>query len=126
MQNVESGLICVGETFERMFKNTEYYPQHRYFTRPIYKFCADKVGSVAATAVSFLAADIVLHQLVPQTIACLASQVLPGNLQGTLLSDSCNVSYSFQKTLYWAAFAIPVMYIKYKNSENNRLSEVVE
>lgn len=117
MNKLDSSLNSIGQSFESMFKSAHILPQQKYFTVPIYKFCVDKIGNVAATGVSFLAADLIMHQLLPQTLTCLASQIIPNDWQDSLgLEDACNLSYDYIKTLYWSAYAIPVMYAKYKRN----------
>lgn len=114
MNKLDGCLNFVGQRFESAIRIAKILPQHKYFTIPIYKFCVDKIGTVAATGVSFLAADLVVHQLIPKIIACSVSQIITNKK----LEDSCNLSYNYAQTLYWAAIAIPVMYAKYKRNCN--------
>lgn len=126
MNILDNRLNSIGRSLELGFRSVKHLPHYKYFIGPLYKFCVNKMGSVAATGVSFLAADLVIHQLIPQAILCLTSQVVPRDWEGTLkLEDSCNSPYSYVKTLCWSALAIPVMYTKYKrNQEQTIPSEV--
>ena len=85
-------------------------PQCQYFTRPVYKACIKYMDPVAATAVSFLAADLVMHQLLPQAVNCLTSYILPGT------DATCAMGWEPWKTAAWMAAALPVMYAKYQRS----------
>lgn len=111
MNNLEGALNTVGQHMEAGFRVCKNMPQYKYFTRPIYKACVGKIGDVAATGVSFLAADLVIHQFLPQVAICLTSSLV------SLTMPQCNLTYHVGGTLYWAAFALPVMYAKYKKHE---------
>lgn len=117
----DNTLTNVGENFENMFRSCKKMglPQYKYFTVPIYKSCVGRIGEVAATGISFFAADLILHQAALQVLNCMSSYLLspitPDSLEEHLgFKEACHPSYSYLKTLCWAAFAIPVMYAKYK------------
>ena len=97
----------VSRYVETVFRAQKILPHYKYLTRPVYKTCVKYIGPVAATAASFLAADLVLHQLLPQTINCLTS-ALPG------AEATCAMGWEPWKTVYWMAAALPVMYAKYQ------------
>jgi hypothetical protein len=115
ISNIDNVLNTVGQRMEAMFREAKECPQHKYFTLPIYKTCAKKIGSVAATGVTFLAADLILHQLAPQVLICLAHQIAPDTLDESWpFNNTCNISWNYKLTLAWIAYALPVMYAKYK------------
>jgi hypothetical protein len=113
MNNLDSRLNNFGQNMEGLFRSCKNFPQYKYFTVPVYKYCANKVGPVAATGLSFFAADLVFHQLAPQTIRCLVSLGIP-EIPGS--EDACDISYNYYLALAWTALAIPVMYAKYKRT----------
>ena len=100
----------VSRYFENVFRGMKIMPQCQYFTRPVYKACIKYMDPVAATAVSFLAADLVMHQLLPQAVNCLTSYILPGT------DATCAMGWEPWKTAAWMAAALPVMYAKFQRS----------
>jgi hypothetical protein len=99
-------------------------PQYQYFTVPIYKFCVEKLGPVAATGVAFLAADLVLHQLIPDTLMCLGSQLVPDDTRNSYwyqtvgVENYCDFQYQPALTFLWVGcYGVPVMYAKYKKAK---------
>jgi hypothetical protein len=123
LSSLDSGLFNIGSTFEHIFRSCKNAPQYKYLTVPIYKACVEKMGPVAATALSFLSADLIVHQLLPQAVNCLSSAAFDSKTA----NDSCTLSYSYGKTLYWAAMAVPIMYVKYiKSRSRNKQTEAIQ
>ncbi|MGH2611616.1 MAG: hypothetical protein ACRDFB_01040, partial [Rhabdochlamydiaceae bacterium] len=98
--------VC--ETIEKAFQNHKDFPQYKYLIRPIYKVCVEQIGPVAATAVSFLSADLLVHQLLPQITKCTTACVF-----SSLSTEiACNIAWTPWKTVVWMGLALPVMYAK--------------
>lgn len=108
--NLDIKLVTIGQMLENQFRLCRGMPQYKYLTVPVYKMCVEKVGNVAATGISFLVADLIMHQLIPQTLICLASYI------GFPQNEPCHFSYSYIKSLFWLGLALPVMYAKYKRT----------
>lgn len=125
LSTIDDNLNSAGLKLENMFNVARrVLPQNKYFLTPLYKMCVGKIGPVAATGVCFLAADLLIHQLATEAFLSLLCKMNSEDLNegleldGLDLNDrsSCQISYSFACTLSWAAFAIPVMYVKYKRA----------
>jgi hypothetical protein len=93
------------------------FPQFKYFSKPVYKICVKYVGPVAATAISFLASNLMFHYFIPRMTLNLIGRVV-------------GINYKDEVTFWWApvdtvfqmiVFGIPVMYAKYKNSQSTNL-----
>lgn len=116
-------LLVFGETMEKTCRNLKDFPQYRYFTRPLYKSLVDKVGSVAATGITFFATDMVMHQIVPKIIMCGASHIYPSFITESTLGSflgigegACDVGlYSTASTIWAMTLGAAVMYAKYKH-----------
>lgn len=100
----------ISKRFESEFSAHRFLPQYHYLTRPVYKACVEYIGPVAATAVSFLSADLIAHQLIPQTAQCCASYVFSGE------EATCHMAWYPWLTAGWMAVALPVMYAKYQGA----------
>lgn len=101
---------------EKAFADQQWMPQYRYLRRPVFKFCVNFVGPVAATALSFLAADLIMHQLLPNTLGCLASFGPYAEAVSYVLPTTCDFSWTPWKTGVWMAAAAPVMFAKFLKS----------
>lgn len=93
-------------------------PQYKYFILPFYRAIVGKTGDVAATALTYLAADLVVHQLASQVAKLLfrivAKQIVPDRWAPFFgLNEPFQFKYKFKMTLAWLAFGTPVMYVKY-------------
>ena len=116
IRNFGSAFYYYGKCMENAFRQMKNFPQYKYLTVPVYKTCVQKIGVVAATAVSFLSADLIVHQLIPQVGYCLMSYALNSmNEESDATNETCNMSYSYGKTAGWLAQAAPVMYAKYRD-----------
>lgn len=116
VNGLSDSLLSAGKYLEATFRECKAMPQYKYLTKPVYKFCVDKIGPVAATGMSFLSADLIMHQLLPQTVNCASNYAFDYIFPNvTNLEAACNLGWSPLTSIYWAGFAIPVMYAKYGN-----------
>lgn len=113
LTDIDNTLNSTGQSLEELCRNCKELAHYKYFIRPIYKISVKKVGTVAATGISFFVSELILHQIVPRTISCAAAQ-LSDRLRW---EDSCVFSYCYPLALFWAAVAVPVMYAKYKRGK---------
>ena len=116
IRTCSNALYYYGKGLEGAFRQMKHLPQYKYLTIPVYKACVQKIGVIAATAVSFLSADLVVHQLLPQVSSCLMNYALSSMSQEGQV-ERCAVSYSYGKTEGWMAQAGAVMYAKYCDSK---------
>ncbi len=114
VSQVSKGVGFVAEEIEFVCQTAKNFPQYKYLTRPLYKVCVGKVGPIIATAISFLSADLLLHQLFPQTARCLTKYVL-SPIESDF-KEECEFSWNPTKTAMWMCVAVPVMYAKYKKN----------
>lgn len=119
IQLVDQSLIALGITIENWARETRDCPQHKYLTRPVYKFFATRTGSVTAVAISFLSVDLIIHQILAQSVSCLSRQALHFAVQKLTneelpMDDQCQLSWYPLATCLWFGLATPVMYVKYK------------
>lgn len=96
-------------SYEQRWSDAKNWPQFKYIARPIYKAVASRSNTVAATAVSFFATDLLIHQLGAKTAKCILDNVIS-------YPSSCDISCSPECSLIWMIFALPVMYAKYQKS----------
>lgn len=120
-QTVDHFMTATGEKMEKTWHSGKDWFPNKYLTRPLYKTCVSRVGPMAATAISFLSADLVMHQLMPQAARCIysntISSVMPSVLNSSLdVENSCIISWSPVATALWTCMAIPVMYAKYRRT----------
>lgn len=92
---------------EESFAELKFLPQYRFVSRPIYKWVASHSNVLLATAVSFVATDLILHQIGPAACICALS-----------LGQECSFSYSPSSSLNWLCVALPVMIAKYHKIQN--------
>ncbi len=93
--------------YEEMWRVLKNWPQYKYLTRPVYKFVASRSNTVIGTAASFLAADLIVHQLLPKIAKCIFNTAMEKDLP-------CNFSWDPGCSLIWLYASLPVMYAKYK------------
>ncbi len=94
---------------EALFSSCRDQAQYKYLARPIYKFTATYLHPTAAVGVTFLAMDLLVHQMAPQMAICALA-----NLEE--YPRACHLTWRPILTFIWSAFAIPVMYAKYKKN----------
>jgi len=113
--NIDYRLRAVGEFLEGSMRRGREVglPQFNFFTLPVYKACAEKVGNVAATGISFLVADLVLHQALPQLLTCYVSVM-------SYTEGECNPSYYYPSTLVWGTISLPIMYAKHRRNQTHQ------
>jgi hypothetical protein len=97
----------LGKGLEGIFRAFKRFPHYQYLLIPIYKFSAARIGKVAATALTFLAGDLLLHQVLGSFINC---HFIP--------EGSCHFEIKWQITLLWCAMALPIIYVKFKRVGN--------
>ncbi len=97
--------------FEEIFSSSRHLPHYKYLARPIYKFAASYTHPIAAVAITFVAMDALIHQIAPKLVICALENIEE-------YPTPCHVSWVPQYSLIWGAFAIPVMYAKYKKNLN--------
>lgn len=106
-----------GEQEEARARRCKKFFQYKYFTIPVYKILAKKVGSVAATGLTYLAAHLVIHIPAAKLVGCYLA--IPINslelFNSCLFSTTQTVNLFFLlSTVYWFSESVPVMYVKYK------------
>ncbi|MDB6082035.1 MAG: hypothetical protein JWO53_1307 [Chlamydiia bacterium] len=114
-------IVHIGEKLENEARFKKDFFEFKYITRPVYKSCVRKVGPVIATAISFLSADLLIHQLLGQTARCVTQYIfkpiLPNSVSELLqFEDSCTITWKPVATALWMGVAIPVMYAKYRRA----------
>jgi len=104
---------------EETFHQGKDLPQHRYFTRPIYRTLAPWLGPAGAAAGTFIASEVVLRQI-PQAIICQGMQALkqitPETIQGYFTPGTfCpeGPQWDGMITVTWTAIALGVIYAKH-------------
>lgn len=117
MQNsltlADQRLELLGRNLEDIFRCFKRFPHYRYLLIPIYKACVERVGKVAATAITFLAGDLLLHQALGAFVNC-----------HFISGGSCDFVIKWYITLLWCGFfALPVIYVKYKRERTAGLIE---
>lgn len=98
---------------EKFFSNCKDMPQYKYLARPVYKLTASLSNPVLATAVSFFATDLIMHQLLPQMFNCA--------VKGTPLE----FEWIPGQSLCWMCMGVPVMYSKFKRSASPETIEKI-
>ncbi|MBS0656573.1 MAG: hypothetical protein JSR46_12410 [Verrucomicrobia bacterium] len=109
---------------EKHWSKLKDLPQLKYLGRPVYKFVASKTNPVIATAASFLAVDLVVHQLLPRITLCFLANGL-NSCCNFSLSPPCNFIWNSGVSLGWLSFALPVMYAKHERQFLNLSSVYV-
>lgn len=121
LAELDQTLMRMGTTMEWGCREMKNFPHVRYVVRPFYRALAKKVGDVAATALTFMAADVVIHQLVGHPINCglahLLAPTFPVEIQEKIVVETCTFSYDYLQTFFWTAVALPIMYVKYRRKQ---------
>lgn len=116
-------LLVIGETIEETCRSLKDLPQYKYFTRPIYKSLVGKVGSVAATGITFMVTDMTMHQILPKISGCVGSYVYPSFITESTLGSylgigagACDIGLSSTTSaVFWMTTGAAVMYAKYRH-----------
>lgn len=111
---VDRNIDFAGQVLEWSLRQCKPAPHYQYVLLPIYKSCAARVGTVAATAITFLVGDIFFHQLLGNFLECSFTQF-----------DGCDMSIRWTITLVWCAVALPIMYVKHKKEKRLNKSELI-
>lgn len=105
------------------------FPHVKYLIRPFYKELAKKVGDVAATALTFMAVDVVIHQIGGYPLGCALTYLLiptfPAEIQEKIVVETCAFSYNVWQTVAWTSPALPIMYVKYRRKKQKRESPLL-
>lgn len=106
-----STILCWGylgtERYGTIFKRAKDLPQHKYLSRPIYKWVASRSNIVVATVATFIISDLVMHQATSNISRCIFSKFHNP-------AEMCTFIYSPLSTLFWMVIGTPVIYAKYK------------
>ena len=115
-------VLAIGEAMEGACRSLKNYPQYKYFTRPLYKSLVGKVGSVAATGITFVVTDMTMHQILPKIGGCISSYIYPSFITESTVGyylgmgeGACDVGlYSTASAIFWMTAGATVMYAKYR------------
>jgi hypothetical protein len=115
-------VLFVGEMMEGTFRTVKDLPQFKYFTRPLYKSLVGKIGSVAATGITFIVTDMTMHQILPKIGGCVASYIYPSFITESIVGSylgmgegACDVGLnSTVSAICWMTAGATVMYAKYR------------
>ena len=102
-----SKMLDEARIIEKAFNFCKFLPQYRFITRPIYKVVVSKTNPVFATAITFLAADLIIHQFLASLSSCAYKQLVWDD-------EPCDFSWSSYSTAAWLMLALPVMLAKYQ------------
>lgn len=119
-------LLIVGEVIEEVCRNFKDLPQYKYLARPIYKSLVSKVGSVAATGITFFVTDMTMHQILPKIGGCVGSYIYPSFITESAVGQylgadegACDVGlYSTASAIFWMTAGVTVMYAKYRRGKS--------
>lgn len=79
------------------------------------------MGEVAATALTFMTVDVVIHQIGGYPINCalgyLLAPTFPAEIQEKIVVEVCTFSYDVWQTVAWTSLALPIMYVKYRRGK---------
>jgi hypothetical protein len=110
LSGLNNAVLDFGRHLEWAAREAKEAPQYKYFLRPVYKCCVGKVGSVFATGITVLSANIVLHQPLANALVCLSSYAFG---EGT-----CDISWYSSWFVADMCMAMSVMYVKYKRGHH--------
>lgn len=76
---------------------------------------------MAATALTFMTVDVMIHQIGGYPINCALAYLLaptfPAETQEKLIGEACTFSYDVWRTVAWTSLALPIMYVKYQRKK---------
>lgn len=111
----------LGTNLEKNFRQIRGSPHIKYAVRPFYKALAKRVGDVAATALTFMTVDVVIHQIGGYSINCALAYLLapkfPTEIQEKIVVEACTFSYDVWQMVLWTSVAFPIMYVKYQRKK---------
>ena len=105
-ESLHSKALKIAKFIEKGFRELKNWPQYKYVTRPVYKFFVPLTNPVVATALSFLSADLLIHQM----SFPLAEYIYN---QATGACEPFHYTWCPIATASWLILAAPVMYSKY-------------
>ncbi len=105
LQRVDQQLTASGNYFEGVFRSGKDTFHYRYLLVPFYKVSVSKIGSVAATSITFMIGGVI-QQIGTAAGVCLVRYLSSG--------DPGKPSFYPIGLVTWTAIAVSVIYVKYK------------
>lgn len=109
----------LGRYLERNCRICKILPHYKYVIRPLYRSCVKKTGPVLATGITFIATDLIFHQLLPLITAKMLGITFKHFDEQSSFAPLSNMPIQWfpSITLATALLALPVMYTKHHRNK---------